>query len=151
MSKLLESWRAAAGKPFGKWLFSKSVASRVPYTGTIGARIEELEPRRSRVTLRDRRRVRNHLDSIHAVALMNLGELASGLALLAALDDDRRAILVKFETSFVKKARGTLTATGRVDESVDLRADGEFTVSADLEDEAGDRVAAVTATWRVSA
>ena len=47
-----------------------------------------------RVVLKDKRAIRNHLDCIHAIALANLGELASGLALLSIIEPSLKAIVV---------------------------------------------------------
>jgi len=122
----------------------------VPYTGTIRPRVLELEPGRVKAEMADRRRVRNHLDSVHAIALANLGELVTGLATITALGDGGRGIAVHFEVDYRKKARGTMRAEcetdlpGSLDEPLDHVARGI------IRDEDGDVVAEVRATWRLA-
>jgi acyl-coenzyme A thioesterase PaaI-like protein len=60
----------------------------------------------------DRRAVRNHLDSVHAIALANLAELAGNLALMYSLPDDARFIVSGMDIEYTKKARGVITAVG---------------------------------------
>lgn len=145
---LRDAWRRLAPLPGGKWLFSRLLGWRAPYTGTMGATVTALEPGHARVTLADRRRVRNHLDSIHAVALVNLAEAATGLAVLAALPATVRGILVGFAITYHKKARGPLAAECRC-EMPDVAADLDFEADAVILDRAGDLVARGTARWRL--
>jgi uncharacterized protein (TIGR00369 family) len=109
-SIVMDKWNRAKGSAVGRWLFSRAVGRFAPYTGTIGARIQELQPGRSVVTMRDRKAVRNHLNSVHAVALTNLVELCGSLAIIASLPPETRMIPIRLETDFVKKGRGLMTA-----------------------------------------
>lgn len=147
-NELLQRWQRWSSRPGGRWLFSVAVGRMAPYTGTIGARVEELRPRHARVRMRDRRKVRNHLRSVHAIALMNLAEVSSGLAMLAGMPGGTRSILTGLSIEYLKKARGTLTAEGIAPE-VDGGERREYDVEAVVRDESGETVARATARWLV--
>lgn len=147
--RILSLWRRLSPLPLGPALFMWAFGRLVPYSGALGARIERLEPGHARIVLRERRGVRNHLRSIHAIALANLGELASGLAMTTALPAGVRAIVLRFEIDFMKKARGTVVAESRAG-APEVTGDTDHLVRAEIRDAAGDVVAAVAVHWRLS-
>ena len=141
-------WEKAQTFPMGKSIFSFMVGRAARYTGTIGARVESLETGRGVVTMKDRASVRNHLKSVHAIALMNLGEFATGVTVMYQVDGRGRGILKHIGMDYLKKSRGTITATCEAVVPTepgkhDLKVDGVLT------DESGDIVAKVHATWRI--
>ena len=149
-ARIRRLWDRLSPRPGGKRLFSWLVGRTAPYTGTIGARVEELGEGHARLTLRDRRKIRNHLRSVHAVAQLNLAEAASGLAVTYSMPPHLRGIPVRLEIDYLKKARGTITAVcelpGPIPEPQgDERTAYEAPVV--LTDPAGDVVARAVARW----
>jgi acyl-coenzyme A thioesterase PaaI-like protein len=146
---ILPRWRALSRWPGGRWLFSRLIRFIVPYTGTIGPDVDVLEPGHARVRMRDRRGVRNHLASVHAIALANLAEAASGLAVIAGLPPTARGILVGFRIEYLKKARGPLVAECRCTVPAPTAAI-DFEPEVAITDAAGDVVARAWPTWRLA-
>jgi acyl-coenzyme A thioesterase PaaI-like protein len=146
--KLLTKWKILSRLPGGNWLFARLLGFFVPYTGTIGARVVSLRPGHARATLQDRRGVRNHLGSVHALALGNLGEMTLGLAMTALQPKNGRFIPVRLEMDYIKKARGLLTC--EVDlPYVDWPDQGDWQGEALIKDESGDTVCTVMAHFKV--
>ena len=146
--ELRKHWQRLATIPGGKWLFSRLLGRFVPYTGTLGACIDVLEPGYCAVRLVERRKLRNHLKSVHAMALANLGEMATGLALLNGLPDNMRGILTGFKIEYLKKARGRLIAECRC-VVPDNNAEREVEVSCEIRNTDNELVTVARAQWLI--
>jgi acyl-coenzyme A thioesterase PaaI-like protein len=146
-NSILVWWNRFQKLPAGSFLFSRILGWMVPYSGSISCRVRELSAGHAVVELPDRRKVRNHLRSVHAIALLNLGELATGLSALTTIDENMRGIVVSIRADYLKKARGLLTARANFKLPDTLEDKKECEVSANIMDEEGDIVAVVTANW----
>jgi acyl-coenzyme A thioesterase PaaI-like protein len=141
-------WDRLAKLPLGRTAFGFAIRRIVPYSGSIRAEVLQLGEGHALVRMRDRRSVRNHLGSIHAVAMMNLAELTSGLALHYGMPPSARAILTSFSMVYLKKARGPLTGESSV-ALPDWTSQAAISVEAVLRDSSGDPVARAEAEWLV--
>lgn len=147
---LLRNWERLSGVPFGKRLFSWAVGRTAPYTGSVGGVYTDVRPGYARVELRDRKAVRNHLASVHAVALVNLAEMTSGVALMTALPPGVRGIVTGLSIEYLKKARGTLVCTTTAQAPATVTAPITHDVQADIMNADGDLVARCLVHWRLS-
>jgi acyl-coenzyme A thioesterase PaaI-like protein len=132
----------------GHRIFSYLIGRQARYTGTIGARVVELDHGVAVVEMADKPAVRNHLKSVHAIALMNLGELCTGLSVMHQIDGKGRGIVKNLSMEYTKKARGTITAECRSKVPTEA-GDHDFIAEGVLKDSDGDIVAKCTATWRL--
>ncbi|MBX3175388.1 MAG: DUF4442 domain-containing protein [Gemmatimonadaceae bacterium] len=147
-SRLLALWRRLRPLPLGEWLFAKLFARTVPYSGSVRPRIKVLEPGHAEVEIPDIRANRQHLGSVHAIALMNVAEMTSGLAMMAGLPDSVRGIVTTLSMTYHKKARGTIRAVSRVQVPA-VTEDQDFDVVAECLDREGTVVATGTVRWRL--
>jgi acyl-coenzyme A thioesterase PaaI-like protein len=141
-------WSRLRNIPGGGIVMGRMLGVLAPYTGTIRPEVVTLEPGFSSIRIHDRRAVRNHLSSVHAIALLNLGEVATGTALLFTIPDNARGIIVHLGMDYLKKARGTLTAECNCP-PISGTEKKQYDITADIKNEAGEVVARAHAKWQV--
>jgi acyl-coenzyme A thioesterase PaaI-like protein len=148
-NQVLALYTKLAGKPLGKWLFAKLVCWKAPYFASIAPRIESLEPGRGVASIAHRRRVTNHIGTVHAIALCNLAEFIGGLTCEVSIPPSMRWIPKGMTVEYLKKAVGTMRATATPAFAPYAADDGyELPFDVVVTDPAGDIVfRAVIAMW----
>lgn len=138
---LLSLYRRITRWPAGHWLFSRAICFKAPYFATIAPRFVALAPGRCEVGIRDRRRVHNHIGTVHAIALCNLAELAAGVMTDASLPASMRWIPKGMTVEYLKKAKGTLHGVATPDLAlVESDTGYDLPVTVIVTDAAGDAV-----------
>ena len=148
--RVVKAWNKYGHSALGRKLFNFILGRVVPYSGNIKAEVMTMGNGEVTIAMQDRRAVRNHLKSIHAIALANLGELSSGLAMFSKISDATRAIVVDLEIKYTKKARGRLIATGKANPPDVIDSPIKSIVEAEIKDSAGDVVATIKVHWLLS-
>jgi acyl-coenzyme A thioesterase PaaI-like protein len=131
----------------------------IPYNRHLGLDVAEVADGRGVIRLPDDARLHNHVGSQHAGALFSAGEAASGAAFVGAFAQRMGEITPlarRAEISYLKLARGPITATGTLGEEKGslldrLDRDGkvEFAVEVEMTDAEGQTVASMTVHWHV--
>jgi len=145
-------WETCSSAPCGVHFLSGLCGILSPYTGSISPRIVAMSPSEVVVSIEDYPWLRNPFRSLHAIALSNLGELASALALLMfqQATPGSRVILVSLSAEFHAKARGTISASVADLNIPDAPGNHLVPVTIPLTNATGTEVATIVATWRVS-
>jgi acyl-coenzyme A thioesterase PaaI-like protein len=130
------AWALLHPLPGGRRIFSFLIGHLAPYSSSIGALVVELRNGYAEASMTDRRRVRNHLRCLHAMALANLAEFTGNLALAYSLPRDARFIVTGMQIEYLRKARGEITAVCSDDFPTD-NTEREVPISIELRDRDG--------------
>lgn len=115
LNPVLARWERMSGSAIGRWLFARAVCQRAPYFATIAPRFETLRASTCKVSMRKRRRVENHIGTVHALAMGNLVELAAGLVCEVTVPGTMRWIPRGMTIEYLRKAESGVTATAHLD------------------------------------
>ena len=116
MSQVLSLWRTCRSIPVvGARLFSFAFARKAPYFSSVRPRFTVIEPNHAELVVPDRRRVHNHLGTVHAIALCNGLEAAMGALAEATIPSSRRWIPKGMTVSYTAKAVGDITCIAETD------------------------------------
>lgn len=111
MSAALSMWKRLGGSALGRRLYGFLICFKAPYFATIAPRFLVLEPGRCDIGIRDRRRVHNHIGTVHAIALCNMAELSAGMMTDVSIPANMRWIPKGMTVEYLAKAVGELRAT----------------------------------------
>ena len=130
---------------------SLAVGKVVPFVGTSRLRIEELTEERVIASIRNRRRVQNHIKGVHAAAMALLAETASGFAVGMNLPDDKLPLIKSFKVDFKKRTKGDMrvvaTLTPKQRERLKTEARGDLLVEVHVTDETGSEPISCDMLW----
>lgn len=110
MSKLLTIWNRLKTTSTGKWTFSKIICWKAPYFSSISPVFEVVQPNYCQVHIRKHRKLLNHIDTIHAIVMCNMAELAGGTMTEVSVPSEYRWIPKGMNVKYLQKAETDLVA-----------------------------------------
>lgn len=135
----LKAFNLARRFPAGLWLFSRAVCWTAPYFASIRPQIRVLQPGRAEVTMKKRRSVQNHLQTVHAIAMCNMAELAGGMCTDVSIPRGSRWIPAGMTVEYLKKAKTDLIAVAD-GQYIDWATTGEVIVPVEVRDTSAELV-----------
>ena len=115
MPSVLQLWTTLSRLPRGERVFSYAFARKAPYFATVRPRFTVVEPNRAELVVPKRRRVHNHLGTVHAIALCNGLEAAMGALAEASIPADKRWIPKGMTVAYTAKATSDITCVAETD------------------------------------
>ncbi len=139
MMNALVTFNRMKALPGGTRLFSFGLCKAAPYFSSIRPHVTEVAPNRVCVSMRKRRAVENHLQTVHAIAMCNMAELAGGLMTDVSVPAGARWIPSGMSVHYLKKAKTDLVATADGSQ-IDWARGGDITVPVQVHDTEGSLV-----------
>jgi acyl-coenzyme A thioesterase PaaI-like protein len=123
------------------WLTSFMLGNVVPLVGTAGLRFEEISRERVVVSIRNRRKVQNHIKGVHAAGMALLAETATGFCVGMNVPDDKLPLIKSMKVSYLKRAQGDMKAVAQLRpeqiQQILTQDKGDVTVPVIITDESG--------------
>ncbi len=146
---IVKIYNRLSGLPGGKKLFSLLVCWNAPYFGSISPVFTDLRPGLSVARIKKRRKVHNHIKTVHAIACCNLCELVAGTAMVASLPKNLRWIPKGMEVQYLRKAKTDLSARCEPGE-INPDFSGDLPLNVNVVDAEGEVVVSAVITMYIS-
>jgi uncharacterized protein (TIGR00369 family) len=130
---------------------SKALGKVIKYVGTSGLRFEKVTANECIVVIPNRKKVQNHIGSVHAAAMGLLAETATGFMTGLTVPDNRIIVIKSMNLEYLKQATGDMTAVATFsDEQVEFIKNNEkadIHVPVVITDEKGIETVKATMVW----
>ncbi len=149
MNRLSKTVKKLSSYP--TWVLSSAIGSVVKYTGTSKVSYDVMTPEKVVVSMKNRKKVRNHIGQIHAAAMILLAETATGMVVGMNVPDDKIPLVKFLNTKFVRRSQGAMKAeawlTPEQIETIKNTPKGDIMVPVKVTDESGESPIECEACW----
>jgi len=132
-------------------LVTLGVGLTVPYLATSAVQFERVSEASVTLSLKNQRRVQNHMKTVHASAMFLLAEAATGTVLTANLPEGTRFATTHIEIDYLRKAEGDLKATATLSDEqralLRTTPKGKLAVPVRMLDSSGNEPATFLVEW----
>jgi len=115
MPNVMDLYDKVTKLPQGQRIFSLLFSAKAPYFGTVRPRFTQLRPNYAELTIKKRRRVHNHIKTVHVIAICNGLEAAMGALAEVTVPTNKRWIPKGMEVSYTAKATSDITCIAETD------------------------------------
>ncbi|WP_196137858.1 DUF4442 domain-containing protein [Aliikangiella sp. G2MR2-5] len=123
------------------WLLDFALGSTIKFIGTAGLHCEQLTQERAVFFLKNRKKVQNHIGTVHAAATSLVAETASGMVVGMNIPDDKIPVLKTMHIDYVKRSTGNLRAVASISkeqiEKLHMEEKGDTVIKVVVTDDAG--------------
>jgi acyl-coenzyme A thioesterase PaaI-like protein len=140
LAKTIQNIRKVAG-PFQKKAVTLALGRTVKFVGTARLEVDELSESRAVVSVKNRKRVQNHIGSVHAMAMGLIAESATGFVVGMNVPDTAVPVIKSVKIEYLRRATGDMraeaTLTDAQREMIASQEKGEVLVECHVTDETG--------------
>ena len=116
INKTLSTYNKLEKYPFGKKIFSIFVSRFAPYFATIDPKILELVPNQCTCFIKKKKKVFNHIKTVHVIAICNGLEMAMGVMAEASIPKHLRWIPKGMTVDYTAKAGSDIRCVAKVNQ-----------------------------------
>ncbi|QIZ76092.1 hotdog fold domain-containing protein [Ferrimonas lipolytica] len=111
---VLKLWKKLKHKPFGGKLMAMAISRTAPYFKTVSSTMIEIVPNRVQLVLKKKRKVENHIGTMHVISICNGLELAMGTMAEASIPKHLRWIPKGMNLDYTAKAGSDIRCVAEV-------------------------------------
>ena len=130
---------------------SLAIGKLVKFAGTSGVEFVEVSTSKVHVRVRNRKKVQNHIGSVHAAAMALLAETATGIVVGMNVPDERTPVIKTMKIDYLKRAKGDMEAVARLSpedmERIRTTEKGDIIVPVTVTDGEGKEPISCEMTW----
>ena len=133
------------------FLLTTLFTTKVKFAGTTGVKIEKISHQQTRLSLKNKKAVQNHIGGIHAIAAAVLAESATGIVFGMNVPDSKLPLLKSMQVNYQCRMQGSLTAVATLTpeqiQQIEQQDKGDVIVPVIITDESGQQPIECAMEW----